>query len=213
MGCGDLFFAMHVNYSKCYESYVGIDISARALRRAKDQWKEGPLVQADAARLPFTDRFFDSITAIQTISTMGSDPYPVLKEARRVLMDEGSITFDVIHSDYLASLPQYAPELVSVDHGKLLRGDKEHHDIMSYDETGIRSLLQSIDLREDQITVFTSHEFDNLGLPLFQRQDKGPNGDVKKSMLVRAMPTQAKAEKADIFVDRVDGKAYIPAKA
>ncbi|MCS7198611.1 MAG: class I SAM-dependent methyltransferase [Candidatus Bipolaricaulota bacterium] len=61
---------------------VGVDLSSLMLTEARKYW-DGPLVQADAAALPFRDRSFDVVAFITSFEYM-PDPVRVLREAGRV---------------------------------------------------------------------------------------------------------------------------------
>lgn len=64
------------------DNYVGLDLSMRML--SEFQSVEAMLVQADAERLPFSDRIFDAVLLIQVVSG-ARDWTRILVEARRVL--------------------------------------------------------------------------------------------------------------------------------
>jgi len=182
IGCGDMSFANYMNQLRLHRSYVGVDISANGLKRA-----EGSFVQADARSLPFENKSFDFVMAIQTISLMGSTASLALKEASRVLASGGSITFDVIHSDYFAAQPKNVPNLVWADNGRLLRRGSDNEDVMCYDEIGIVLLLKKMGLREKEIVVYKAHEFNNLGTTgSVNMRHCGPSDNVNKVILVRA---------------------------
>jgi len=61
---------------------VGVDLSPVMLAEARKYWS-GPLIQADAAALPFEDRSFDVVAFITSFEYM-PNPLQVLQEAGRV---------------------------------------------------------------------------------------------------------------------------------
>ncbi|MGD0510690.1 MAG: class I SAM-dependent methyltransferase [Candidatus Micrarchaeaceae archaeon] len=187
IGCGDMSFANYLDQLKLHRSYVGVDISASGLKRAEGSLIGGSFVQADARSLPFESKSFDFVMAIQTISSIGSSASLALREASRVLANGGSITFDVIHSDYFAAQPKNVPNLTWADNGRLLRRGPDYENVMCYDPIGIVLLLKKMGLREKEIIVYKGHEFNNLGTTgSVNMRHSGPDDDVNKVILVRA---------------------------
>ncbi|HIC95985.1 TPA: class I SAM-dependent methyltransferase [Candidatus Bipolaricaulota bacterium] len=80
VGCGTTHF------TRWFESLgieaVGLDLSEVMLAEARRWWR-GPLVQGDAAALPFANKSFDVVAFIACFEYM-PDPLRVLREARRV---------------------------------------------------------------------------------------------------------------------------------
>ena len=69
---------------------IGLDASATLLRT-----HPAPVVQADAARLPFRDGSVDAVTALNVLYHL-PDPLPALREAHRVLRPGGHLLTAVI---------------------------------------------------------------------------------------------------------------------
>lgn len=64
---------------------VGLDMSATLL------WTHpAPVVQGDAVRLPFADRVFDAVTAVNVLYHL-RDPMPAVREMHRVLRAGGHL--------------------------------------------------------------------------------------------------------------------------
>lgn len=69
---------------------VGSDLSPLFLSRSRTKGMQGPLVAADAARLPFRDGSFDVVGAMEFIEHVWPVE-PVLREMSRVLKPTGNI--------------------------------------------------------------------------------------------------------------------------
>jgi len=67
---------------------VGVD-------RRREQVVAHPFVLADAGRLPFADRTFDLVLALDLLEQGGLDPVQALVEARRVLLSGGRLLIRV----------------------------------------------------------------------------------------------------------------------
>lgn len=80
------------------ERTCGVDLSRERLARARTTAPNAPLVEADAAELPFEDRAFDLVTQFTTLSSV-LDPdvrHAAAREMSRVLARDGAIlSYDV----------------------------------------------------------------------------------------------------------------------
>jgi SAM-dependent methyltransferase len=80
---------------------VGVDLSAgmlrHAVRAARDTGISVPLVQADAARLPFADGSFDLACSAFGAVPFVADSAAVMREVARVLRPDGRWVFAVTH--------------------------------------------------------------------------------------------------------------------
>jgi len=85
IGCGTGWFARRLTERGC--RVTGVDPSRAMLARARDRI---PVVQGDAARLPFPDRSFDAAYLIAVLDFV-ADPVAVLREARRVVRDRVAV--------------------------------------------------------------------------------------------------------------------------
>ena len=98
MGCADGVLRDALSPSGPWT--VGLDASA-ALPRSHPP----PVVRGDAVRLPFVDRAFDAVTALNVLYHLPA-PVSALREARRVLRDGGHLLVATIARD---DSPELAP--------------------------------------------------------------------------------------------------------
>lgn len=92
IGCGTARYAPVIQATG--RTYIGVDLSADQLRIARD--REPLVVQGDAARLPFGDDSFETVTGLW-MSTDVDDFSAVLREAARVLTPGGTFVFYGVH--------------------------------------------------------------------------------------------------------------------
>lgn len=74
-------------------SYIGVDISAGAIDRARRQGLEAQVI-TDAANLPFSDGSFDVVVIAEVLEHL-FDPLEAAREARRVLRSGGDLLVTV----------------------------------------------------------------------------------------------------------------------
>jgi ubiquinone/menaquinone biosynthesis C-methylase UbiE len=121
---------------------VGLDVSARMLRRARERASALglalPLVRADALRLPFRDGALDGATGHSLLYLL-PDPAAALAEVRRALRPGGAVAFlepragAARLSRALAAGPRHALAMV------LWRGMSRLH--RRFDERSLAALL------------------------------------------------------------------------
>lgn len=89
LGCGDGVFSAQLS-SKVDEIYC-VDTSFIALKRLLSREKENMYpINANGARLPFPNDFFDGIFFIFVVEHI-ADSFPILREIRRVLKPTGHL--------------------------------------------------------------------------------------------------------------------------
>jgi ubiquinone/menaquinone biosynthesis C-methylase UbiE len=96
LGCGTGAELAHLRARCAGLRLTGVDISAghlagaRRYLAARDPLREVELVQADAVRLPFADRSFDTVMTVWMLEH-AAQPSAVMAEALRVLTDQGRL--------------------------------------------------------------------------------------------------------------------------
>jgi len=88
-GCGTGYLAAGLRRARPEAYVTGADLSAGMLGRAREAGAH-PLVQADAARLPFADRSYDLVVARGVLQHL-PDVTAALTEWRRVLAPGGAV--------------------------------------------------------------------------------------------------------------------------
>lgn len=107
-GCGFGGTLAHINEHYSNMKLAGLNLDGRQLQRARKLTAPEPgntveLVQGDACRLPFSDRSFDVVLAVECIFHFQSREH-FLQEAHRVLAPAGRLAI----SDFIPS-PSIAP--------------------------------------------------------------------------------------------------------
>lgn len=85
LGCGNGRFYEAMKEKKI--DYIGVDVSEKLIKIAKEKYPEAKFLAADALNLPFPNNYFDKIYTIAFFHHIPSKEYrlKVLKEIRRVL--------------------------------------------------------------------------------------------------------------------------------
>lgn len=113
---------------------LGIDISADQLRVAK---RRAPtLVAADAIRLPFADRSFETVTSTY-LHTDIDDMAPVFREAERVLRPGGRFVYIGTHPCFVGHFVELRDERTKIIHPGY-RDAGWHHESPFFGERGVR---------------------------------------------------------------------------
>lgn len=86
-GCGEGVITSFI--SKQFELSVGIDISRKALLRAKEKVENCDFIVGDIRLLPFGERCADCITCFETLYYLKTDYEKALQEFARVLKSGG----------------------------------------------------------------------------------------------------------------------------
>ncbi len=91
VGCGAGHILERVKKGKLH----GIDISEIQIRRAKERLGVSvELTKAPGEKIPYNDKYFDKILCSEVIEHV-LDPDPLLKEMKRVLKDDGILSFSI----------------------------------------------------------------------------------------------------------------------
>jgi SAM-dependent methyltransferase len=105
LGCGKGRFASHLKDAGA--RVIGLDLSAAMLAGATGLHR----VKASARRLPFADRTFDAVVAIEVLEHVGAVD-PVLGEARRVLKPGGRLAIVDKNAGALDARRPWLPSLL-----------------------------------------------------------------------------------------------------
>lgn len=152
IGCGDMSLSISHRGAKMY---VGLDIAMTPLKDARLNEKNVELVRADSISLPFMDCSFDSVTSINTFTLLGAEFDRAITEAGRVLKIGGSLTFDVMHTDWHVQKGDGYTQM-KTRYGTVFKG--QYFDKMTTDEEGVKSALQDAGLEPKDITVLKHYQ-------------------------------------------------------
>lgn len=90
VGCGDGYITSLIFEN--FKDVIGIDISKKAIKFAREKNQGVTFVVGTCTNLPFSDESFDTIVASEVIEHINyNDGKAFLKEARRVLSPKGKI--------------------------------------------------------------------------------------------------------------------------
>lgn len=104
IGCSTGYLTRH--FLSRTERMFGLDRNARALSRAKRRHPQVSFTCADAERLPFADRSFDTVVMLEVIEHTASDS-AAMSEVRRVLKVGGTLILSTPHAGLFAFLDPY----------------------------------------------------------------------------------------------------------
>jgi ubiquinone/menaquinone biosynthesis C-methylase UbiE len=91
VGCGAGHILERVKKGKLH----GIDISEIQIKRAKERLGDSvELNKAPGEKIPYNDKYFDKILCSEVIEHV-LDPDPLLREMKRVLKDDGILSFSI----------------------------------------------------------------------------------------------------------------------
>jgi ubiquinone/menaquinone biosynthesis C-methylase UbiE len=110
IGCG-----MGVNAEHCTGRYVGVDINELMLKKGKEKYHRGILLQAVAARVPFPAGTFDKVVLTYVLSGIPNNR-SALQEALRVVKPDGIV--GVLDFSYRGTGPDGG--VVRLDLGRLV---------------------------------------------------------------------------------------------
>ncbi len=190
IGCGDLYSSWCA--AEAAKRYVGIDIASSPLGLVRRDYPKHLLVEADAITLPFRDRSFDAVISIHTFTLLGRGIANALEEVRRVLRGDGSLMFNVTHTDIVA---YYNPGsgLAGIrgepDYGTFFPPTWGNCGVITYDDTGIRRQVEEAGFDVKYTDLFTDYEYSILGIPLYEQRPKGEGktDDIKAEIFVSAL--------------------------
>jgi ubiquinone/menaquinone biosynthesis C-methylase UbiE len=90
-GVGQVVLALRALHYDCY----GLDYAEETINLLKKKFPKVPFVLGDIRTIPFEDGFFDSYISLGVIEHFTSGQLDILKEASRVLKEEGIIFLTV----------------------------------------------------------------------------------------------------------------------
>jgi len=91
----------------------GMDVSADALKAIRDYNKSIPLCQGDVESAPFVNTCFDAIISLGVIEHFEADPSKALREAHRLLKEDGILLLTVPYQNLIRRLI-YSPFILLV---------------------------------------------------------------------------------------------------
>jgi SAM-dependent methyltransferase len=92
-GCGPSIVLTYLRHLGLH--VIGVDQAFRALRAAKKQIVDLPLLAADVARLPFGDETFTTVVSLGVVEHFEEGPLETLRDHYRVLKSGGSLLISV----------------------------------------------------------------------------------------------------------------------
>jgi 2-polyprenyl-3-methyl-5-hydroxy-6-metoxy-1,4-benzoquinol methylase len=95
IGCADGMFTKVILDKSKAEKIIGIDVLENSINWARKHWKKEKrmeFVVADAHKLPFKSRNFDTVVALEVLEHV-FEPVKVLQEIKRVLKPKGYVVF------------------------------------------------------------------------------------------------------------------------
>lgn len=108
VGCGEGYLLNKINEGTLW----GIDLSEKAIKRAKEKLKNKniTLMVADALEMPFEEKFFDKIECSEVIEHV-IDPLRLIKEVIRVSKDEAIIVFTIPNESLIDKVKRFLTSL------------------------------------------------------------------------------------------------------
>jgi ubiquinone/menaquinone biosynthesis C-methylase UbiE len=121
LGCGEGRFARSLTAQG--HDVIGVDVSPRLVRLARERDPTGTYVVASAEDLPFGDGAFDLVLAFNVLSCV-ADVARAVDEAARVLAGGGRLCLSIVHPMYTAGhredgawvIAGYATEHLHTEH-------------------------------------------------------------------------------------------------
>ncbi|MDE1845704.1 MAG: class I SAM-dependent methyltransferase [Candidatus Micrarchaeota archaeon] len=153
VGCGNLINEFYLGTKMA--SFVGVDLSKRALAKAKRIYPRANLVLADAANLPFADNTFDVVVSTNVLFYLGGDFERSLKEITRVAAE--AVVLNFAHSERLkytkgdertfAGWKIYGEGYVGVDEASIAKFlNKRNYEVVNMDvRTAKKQVTTSIE--------------------------------------------------------------------
>jgi ubiquinone/menaquinone biosynthesis C-methylase UbiE len=139
VGCGDGYGSSVVLEGLNYHLFVGLDLSPRKLRTARQSLRSCRVVMGDAERLPFSDKTFQMVFSLETLEHL-MDPAGALKEIARVLRPGGTLFLSVpVSSGFNAAISRQLT--------RTRRGGKFREHLQVYTLSGMMRLLRGARLR------------------------------------------------------------------
>jgi hypothetical protein len=163
--CGEM--AYKADFSK--KSFVGVDFSFAALKRAKERHGNGDFVCASATHLPFRDGCFDVVMSATGLQAAGKNGYEFLREMCRA--SGGRIRSDVSYPDclefvYGGLMSQKVEFVDGVGYTEDGNGERVNHGRF-FSEEEVASILSDNGMRGVAIERYSLRDFmseDEVGM-------------------------------------------------
>jgi trans-aconitate methyltransferase len=108
LGCSDAPLLRHLGLG--YDSYIGLDISLRSLRMAKDKFPRHQFVLGDLRRLPFREMSFDLIFAVSILEHVPPGQLDgTVKRLSQTLTVNGQVAVQIPNSHFPLELHSRIP--------------------------------------------------------------------------------------------------------
>jgi SAM-dependent methyltransferase len=145
VGCGDLYFLELIDEKEFSSYIVGIDISEKALKKARERIRNfnvnADLICADCNYLPIRDNSFELVTLMSLLSLLGKSYFSAFKESYRV--SRQNIGFNVTHRHEAIAAKIKKKDMKECKYGWVCKRNQE---IFLSSERKISALLKDFEM-------------------------------------------------------------------